>query len=127
MPAKLIVSVLLPPLKIPTAPAPSMSSVSFPSPPLIVDQHWVPPTDIDLADVPEEAMAALAELLAAESGRGSFELKEFPPERKRIDIGDYYCDDRRLRETVGWEPRVSLQEGLRRSVAFYREHLAHFV
>jgi superfamily II DNA or RNA helicase len=35
-------------------------------PPLIVDQHWVPPTDIDLADVPDEAMAALAELLAAE-------------------------------------------------------------
>ena len=35
-------------------------------------------------------------------------MRAFPPDRKRIDIGDYYADDRLIRQTLGWEPRVSL-------------------
>ena len=30
-------------------------------------------------------------------------------------------------ETVGWQPQVGLREGLRRTIAFYREHLGHYV
>ncbi len=44
----------------------------------------------------------------------------FPPEAERIDIGDYYGDFSRFRAASGWEPRVDLEEGLRRTVEFYR-------
>ena len=69
----------------------------------------------------------LADLLVEVNGAGSYEVKSFPADRKRIDIGDYYSDDRRVRETLGWLPRVPLRDGLSRTLAFYREHLGEYV
>ena len=69
----------------------------------------------------------LADLLVDVNGAGSYEVKSFPADRKRIDIGDYYSDDRRVRETLGWLPRVPLRDGLSRTLAFYREHLGEYV
>ena len=40
-----------------------------------------------------------------------YKLVPFPPEKKRIDIGDYYGDYGRIRETLGWKPRVPLRDG----------------
>ena len=63
------------------------------------------------------AVATLAELVGA-----PYRLVPFPEERKPIDIGDYYADDRKLRERLGWEPKVGLREGIARSLEYYREH-----
>jgi UDP-glucose 4-epimerase len=60
-------------------------------------------------------------------GTGQCQYKEFPEARKRIDIGDYFADDRRFRELTGWAPRVSLGDGLARSVEYYRQCLAAYV
>ncbi len=68
------------------------------------------------------SLEALARLLV-EVGGGEYVVRAFPADRKRIDIGDYYADDRLIRQQLGWQPRVSLREGLARTVAFYREHL----
>jgi UDP-glucose 4-epimerase len=73
------------------------------------------------------ALKDLADKLVAVFGGGSYALKQFPPERKRIDIGDYEADDRRFRQATGWEPRVSLDEGLKRSLDYYRANLAHYL
>src|SRR6266566_523513 len=51
-------------------------------------------------------LLALAEALVRANGGGHFERREFPDERKRIDIGDFVTDDRRFRELTGWSPRV---------------------
>lgn len=69
----------------------------------------------------------LAELLIRVAGSGSFETRTFPADRKRIDIGDYYCDDHLIRSTLGWDPHVGLEEGLERTVAFYRLNLERYV
>ena len=69
----------------------------------------------------------LADKLVAVHGGGGYALKQFPPERKRIDIGDYQADDRRFRAASGWEPRVPLEEGLKRSLDYYRANLAHYL
>lgn len=69
----------------------------------------------------------LAELLIRVNGGGTFDVKSFPADRKRIDIGDYYSDDRAIRSTLGWQPQVPLEEGLTRTIAYYREHLASYV
>ena len=44
-----------------------------------------------------------------------------------IDIGDFYADSTLIRETLGWEPRVPLQDGLARTLDFYRAHFPHYV
>jgi UDP-glucose 4-epimerase len=69
----------------------------------------------------------LAELLVSTNGAGRYEVKSFPVDRKRIDIGDYYSDDRLIRSALGWEPLVPLEEGLARTLAFYRDHLDRYV
>ena len=69
----------------------------------------------------------LAQRLVDANGAGEFVVREYPAERKRIDIGNYYADDRLIRETLGWTPRVRLEDALRRTLAFYREHLDRYV
>jgi nucleoside-diphosphate-sugar epimerase len=59
----------------------------------------------------------------AEHGGGEYNICRFPEERKKIDIGDYYSDDAFIRETLGWEPKVDLEEGLRRTLEYYRDRL----
>jgi UDP-glucose 4-epimerase len=69
----------------------------------------------------------LAALLVRVAGAGSYETRTFPPERKRIDIGDYYSDDRLIRSALGWEPSVTLADGLAHTLEFYRTHLERYV
>ena len=44
----------------------------------------------------------------------------FPDAAAAIDIGDYYGDFSKFREATGWQPRVGLEEGLGRTLAWYR-------
>lgn len=76
---------------------------------------------------PSVTLDELAELLVRVAGSGRFLRKEFPAERKKIDIGDYYCDDSAFRAATGWQPRLSLEEGLRQTIAFYRQHSAMYI
>lgn len=50
----------------------------------------------------------------------------FPTDSKLIDIGDYYGDFSRFHRATGWEPRVGLDEGLGRTVAFYRRYAEEY-
>jgi len=72
-------------------------------------------------------LLALAEALIRANGGGRFEQREFPADRKRIDIGDFVTDDRRFRGMTGWAPQIGLDDGLARSLVYYRRHLASYV
>ena len=69
----------------------------------------------------------LARLLIEVNGGGRYELKPFPEDRKRIDIGDYYGDYRRIRSKLGWRPLVGLRDGLTRTMDYFRANLEHYV
>ena len=69
----------------------------------------------------------LVQELLTVAGTGRVRYVEWPPEKKAIDIGDFYTDSTKFAETVGWRPMISLREGLTRAVEFYREHLEHYV
>jgi len=69
----------------------------------------------------------LAEVLVAANGGGHFVVKEFPPERKAIDIGDYWADDTTFKRATGWQPRVGVRPGLEKSLDFFRTRLAKYV
>jgi UDP-glucose 4-epimerase len=73
------------------------------------------------------SLAALAEALIEASNGGEYVIREFPAERKRIDVGDFLIDDSRFRTLSGWQPKVDLAEGLRRSFAYYRRRLANYL
>jgi UDP-glucose 4-epimerase len=67
-----------------------------------------------------------AELLVELNGGGSFELVAFPPDRKAIDIGDFFADFTRARGELSWEPKTGLREGLERTLEFFRREAGHY-
>jgi UDP-glucose 4-epimerase len=72
------------------------------------------------------ALEELAKLLIEVNGGGELMIRPFPAERRAIDIGDYYADDGCIRSLLGWVPKVSLRDGLTRTLAYFREHRAHY-
>ena len=72
------------------------------------------------------SLKELAALLIRLNGSGHYEFVPFRPDRAAIDIGDYYSDFRKIDESLGWSPRVSLEEGLRQTLEYYRKHHAHY-
>lgn len=62
----------------------------------------------------------LAALCVEVNGGGDYKIIPYPTDRKPIDIGDYYADYRKIRGKLGWQPRVNLRDGLKRTLEFYR-------
>ena len=69
----------------------------------------------------------LAEKLTRLSPDSSWSIVPFPEERKKIDIGDYYSDFGLATELLGWRPQVKLDEGLLKTVHYYRQNLSDYI
>jgi UDP-glucose 4-epimerase len=61
------------------------------------------------------------------AGSGRVEYVEWPPEKRAIDIGSFYADSTKFKTATGWAPAVTLDDGLRRTIAFYRNHRDRYV
>ena len=73
------------------------------------------------------SLLEVARMIQMELNSTKFSVKAFPKERQAIDIGDFYADDRRLRETTGWFSKVPLSVGLRKTIEYYREHFQDYL
>jgi UDP-glucose 4-epimerase len=76
----------------------------------------------NLGDRKPVSLLELAELLIELNGSGSYRVVPFPPDRKVIDIGDFYADFTRIEDELGWRPQTELREGLANTLEYYREH-----
>jgi UDP-glucose 4-epimerase len=73
------------------------------------------------------SLRVIAEKLIRLTGKGSLEVIPFPEERKKIDIGDFYGSSEKFRETTGWKPEVTIDDGLARTVHYYGQHKDHYL
>jgi UDP-glucose 4-epimerase len=64
----------------------------------------------------------LAKKIVEIAGTGRVAFTEFTRERKEVEPGDYYTDISKIRKIVGWSPEIVLEEGLRRTIEFYRKY-----
>ena len=56
------------------------------------------------------------------NGNGNYELIEYPDESKAIEIGDYIADYSKFSALTGWKPKTNLEEGLKKTLAYYKQH-----
>lgn len=49
-----------------------------------------------------------------------FNVIPFPEERKKIDIGDFYSSYKLFHEVTGWKPSIELEEGLKRTIEYFK-------
>lgn len=59
-------------------------------------------------------------------GNGEYELASFPKETKKIEIGDYIADYSKFKNTTGWQPKISIDEGLKRTFEYYQRYREHY-
>ena len=73
------------------------------------------------------AVDDLDDLLVEANGGGSYTIKPLPGEQRSIDIGDYYGDISKIRDVLGWQPRVALRDALVRTMAYFRKYLGDYI
>jgi UDP-glucose 4-epimerase len=66
------------------------------------------------------SLGAIADAIVRAAGAGRVEHTPWPADRDAIDIGSYFGDSSKAKRVLGWEPRTSFDEGIARTVAFYR-------
>jgi len=77
---------------------------------------------------PPASLRELAEMTVRAAGGGAkFTTREFPAERASIDIGSYHADDAAFRAATGWAAHVGLEEGIARSIDWFRPRLAQYL
>ena len=82
----------------------------------------------NLGGAPPISLRDIAELVVRlTDGEASYVTREFPAERARIDIGSYHADDTAFRAATGWQPEISVSEGITRCLAWYRPRLGEYL
>jgi UDP-glucose 4-epimerase len=71
-------------------------------------------------------LTAVAKLMVEVNGAGSYEIREFPDDRRAIDIGDYYADFSKIRAQLGWEPKRTLRETIGTTLSYFQGSMTHY-
>jgi UDP-glucose 4-epimerase len=71
-------------------------------------------------------LQTIAQELIDITGHGNIEYVPFPDDARRIEIGDYVADTTKIERLLDWRPRISLREGLDRSVRYFRAYREHY-
>lgn len=68
-----------------------------------------------------------ATILVEENKKGMYNHIPFPTDRQSIDIGDFYGDFKKIHEDLGWCPKVSFREGIKKTLDYYSSHLNNYI
>lgn len=63
----------------------------------------------------------------AEATGAKVEMVPWPADRAAIETGDFIADSTAASEALGWKPWTSFDDGLRKTVEFYRKELKYYL
>jgi len=81
----------------------------------------------NLGGVGQVSLRELAETLVEVAGEGSYRVRKFPADRRKIDIGDYYSDWRLIESTLGWKPKTTIRQALSKTLSYYRKEMPYYL
>lgn len=71
----------------------------------------------------DHSLAEIARIVIDATGSTSeVRCREWPSANQRIDIGSFRSDSSSIEATLGWRPVVALDDGMRLTADFYRDH-----
>jgi nucleoside-diphosphate-sugar epimerase len=68
-----------------------------------------------------------AKIMCQEVEGSDYQMIPFPEDRKAIDVGDFICDYTAFCNQFGWEPKVSFEEGIQRSINYFKKEMEHYI
>lgn len=81
----------------------------------------------NLGGIEHVSLKDFVDLLVKVSKTGKYTLIPFPPEKKKIDIGDFYADYSKILNQIGWKPKTKLKDGLIKTLNYYNEFKDHYL
>ena len=73
------------------------------------------------------SLEATAKIMCDKINGARYKLVPFPEERKAIDVGDFVCDYSAFSKSFNWNPKFSFEEGITKSINFFREELDYYL
>ena len=68
----------------------------------------------------------LAKKIISIAGTGKVDYTEFTSERKALEPGDYYADISKIKAAIGWKPEISIDDGIKRTIEYYKKYRSHY-
>jgi UDP-glucose 4-epimerase len=72
-------------------------------------------------------LVSVAKLMVGVHGSGEYAIREFPADRRAIDIGDYYGDFSKIKSELGWAPKRALRDTIGVTLDYFRNSLSHYL
>jgi UDP-glucose 4-epimerase len=69
----------------------------------------------------------LVRLIIEIAGSGKWKFVSWPSERKSIEVGDISLNIEKINRLLGWRPKTSLEEGLQKTIEFYRDSIKDYL
>jgi UDP-glucose 4-epimerase len=68
----------------------------------------------------------LGDTIVRLAGSGRCEFVPFSEERKQLEPGHFYADIGKIKNLLGWQPKISLDEGLQRTLEYYHNYREYY-
>ena len=73
------------------------------------------------------SLKATAKIMIEENLAGNFIFEPFPIDLKKIDVGDFYSDFSKIKKMLGWFPKVTISEGIKETLDYFRNNYQYYV
>jgi len=72
------------------------------------------------------SLKELVETMIKINGKGKYKIVPFPDDKAKIDVGSAYCTYFKIKKELGWEPKVSITEGIRRTLTYCKKYKQYY-
>ncbi len=73
------------------------------------------------------AFGDMAKKIVEITGSGKVKNMPWPKEYENVETGNHYSDISKIGDHLGWRPKIGLEEGIKKTVEFYKEHLDKYI
>jgi len=67
-----------------------------------------------------------AQLVIELCGSGRIKHVSFPEKYKMTEVGNFVSNNMKIKKILGWKPEVSLREGLKKTIDYYKKYKKHY-
>lgn len=75
----------------------------------------------------EHSLLEIARLIAGELEGTTYTLVPYPPQLGKLDFPRFLASYKKIYQVLKWKPKVTLKQGIKETIAFYRKYLQHYL
>lgn len=83
-------------------------------------------TPVSLADFVKKTIKVVGMLQNEVRPRFELVYRPFPKDREKIEVGDYIASWKKINKAYGWRPKTSLEEGIKKTVEYYKKYKKYY-